>query len=577
MKSIKIIYVFFTSFLTTIVYPMVNKNNKIEFGDELISQYNFVNSIEKSCLKDYNPNCVLKKIKFKYRHSILKDTILFEKGSVKIILKANNKNELDYSSSLITYLNDKPQNSILFYKEKSGEYAVNNIYFYINNEFNFWLLNFFVDDEGTKIKTWTKYKIDSNNAKISLDEELIKDKLPYSTGEKPVIRVIKNNNMSISIQSILKKQLLAGYLAEKNETGYINYEYSLNDLTVTIPLLKNQLISNGYNSDDISDFESRIKTIFDKTIDPKSDITYVDFFDKCNNKVEYYPKYTENKYGVFIFKNQKFITEGLTIPQIIDYVKEYKDLANEEKKYERKYKNSNGVIITRTLWMDNLNLADERKKNIQLLVARNMYLFKNSRAHFRWLIINDENFMKNLIYKFGYFEDIELLEWVEEKFNSKQDNIQNYGGLFWTKQCDGKIKIHSSYFKLLQKKITKKNYKKYIEDIKKYIEYISDFTNKIDISNNDRIKIISNIVYFAEQYKYDSQYKSDFRIMGRSRYFLDAKNYRKILEQNNYFNLPKFKEWWERAEYDKVYVENCEYDGTCGPGSPAPNPKDYKH
>ena len=37
-------------------------------------------------------------------------------------------------------------------------------------------------------------------------------------------------------------------------------------------------------------------------------------------------------------------------------------------------------------------------------------------------------------------------------------------------------------------------------------------------------------------------------------------------EINKYFNLPKFKEWWDKADYDEYYVTECEYEGSCGTG-----------
>ena len=72
------------------------------------------------------------------------------------------------------------------------------------------------------------------------------------------------------------------------------------------------------------------------------------------------------------------------------------------------------------------------------------------------------------------------------------------------------------------------------------------------------------MTYFAEQYKYDKDYKDDNQMMGRLRNFL-GENDRKILKENNYFSLPKFKEWWDNADYD-AYVVGGEYDGAWGTG-----------
>ena len=115
-----------------------------------------------------------------------------------------------------------------------------------------------------------------------------------------------------------------------------------------------------------------------------------------------------------------------------------------------------------------------------------------------------------------------------------------------------------------------------LDNIQKYIDYFADFEkNKIEgLSASERTKIAAHIVYFAEQYKYDSNYKSQNKMMGRLRYWLG--NDLKTISQNNFYNLPKFKEWWERAEYDMVYVQECEYEGTCGGDNPTPSPAGYK-
>ncbi|UTX50892.1 hypothetical protein KIK00_09305 [Chryseobacterium sp. MA9] len=63
--------------------------------------------------------------------------------------------------------------------------------------------------------------------------------------------------------------------------------------------------------------------------------------------------------------------------------------------------------------------------------------------------------------------------------------------------------------------------------------------------------------------------------MGRLRFFLGDSS-RDILQKNNYFNLPKFKEWWDNADYDEYFVEECEYNGTCGPDNQPMNVTEWR-
>ena len=52
--------------------------------------------------------------------------------------------------------------------------------------------------------------------------------------------------------------------------------------------------------------------------------------------------------------------------------------------------------------------------------------------------------------------------------------------------------------------------------------------------------------------------------MRRLRYFLNGDD--RWLKEKQYFGLPKFKEWWEKAAYAEYYLSECEYEGSCGPG-----------
>ena len=46
-------------------------------------------------------------------------------------------------------------------------------------------------------------------------------------------------------------------------------------------------------------------------------------------------------------------------------------------------------------------------------------------------------------------------------------------------------------------------------------------------------------------------------MMGKLRYFLSDSQV-DILVKNKYFNLPKFKEWWDKADYDE-YLFNKDF------------------
>ncbi|WP_228377904.1 hypothetical protein [Chryseobacterium luteum] len=370
-------------------------------------------------------------------------------------------------------------------------------------------------------------------------------------------------NQDINI--MLKKQLEYGKPAFDNP-----YQYSEKDLEVTVPILSQLLTDNGYKPTNNEEFNTKIKQIFNRIIDPKSasNFLYVNFLHQCDRSFNYLPNDAENN-GIFIIKNLNFITELYPIPGIIDYQKSYNETAQEENTFSKTYKDASGNEVKKYLWKDISNLKEQRKKNIQTLVARNMYLFNGSKAHYKWLILNDPYFMEGLVKTFGYTDDPELLKWVIEKTKFNKSDPSDYGKLFWTKDCDGNARLHINTFKLLQKLYTPNDTSENrftLGNIKGYLEYLgnSESPESKILTKAEKVKIMANLAYFAEQYKYNPSYNSNAKIMGRLRFFLSQEDI-DILEKNNYFGLPKFKEWWDNADYDEYFVEECEYNGSCGP------------
>lgn len=368
------------------------------------------------------------------------------------------------------------------------------------------------------------------------------------------------------INTMLKKQLEYGKPSFDNP-----YQYSEKDLEVTVTMLSQILTDNGYKPVSNEQFNTKIKQIFNRMIDPKSasNFLYVNFLNQCDRSSNYTPNDAENN-GTFIIKNLNFITDLYPIPYIIDYQKSYNETAQEEDASSKTYKDANGNEVKKYLWKDIPNLKEIRKKNIQTLTARNMYLFNDSKAQYKWLILNDQYFMEKLVKTFGYTEDSELLKWVIEKTKFDKNNPSDYGKLFWTKKCDGSVRLHANTFKLLQKLYIPNDpsENRFILDyIKDYLEYLGnkETSQNENLPPVERTKIMSNLAYFVEHYKYDPKFDEDNKMMGRLRFFLDDKEV-EILKKNNYFGLPKFKEWWDNADYDEYFVTECEYEGSCGSG-----------
>jgi len=344
----------------------------------------------------------------------------------------------------------------------------------------------------------------------------------------------------------IKKHLKLQEKVETEEKEYDDaYELSIEDLKLASDIIHSGLINEGYVQPTAEEFNEKIKKIF--SVDQK-ELTKCSSVDSKNgfitlfgNMMDGNPKTLEaNKYDLFVTTNNIFI-------------------------------NTNDHFIhSMFLLKELINVNTDNSFKIKLpryIIARNMYLFNDSKPQYKWLIINDQQFMEGLVKTFGYTQDAELLKWVIEKTKFDKNDPQNYGKLFWIKNCGGNLKLHANTFKVLQKLYIPNDSSEnrfIINNIQGYLEYLgSEKSIENNLTGEEKVKIMANLAYFAEQYKYNSSYKDGSRIMGRLRFFLNEEDIN-ILEKNNFFNLPKFKEWWDNADYDEYFVEECEYNGACG-------------
>ena len=372
-----------------------------------------------------------------------------------------------------------------------------------------------------------------------------------------------NNKIKSKEERVLEKQLLKANSISNEVTTIQYYPYDKEDLEISIELLDSILKKDGYNL--IDNFDSKVKAVFGN-IKLFDNIYFLKTDNKCYNSNEILYNDSEGfKFNLYFSIDKKLMIGQYAIPELIDYRTKYPEISKIEDTISVRKKDKEGENIYVTRWRDISDLKEQRKKNIETLVARNKYLFNDEKDSFDWLIKNDAFFMEQLVKRFGYTQDFELLEWVIKKTHYDKNSPEDYGSLFWVKNCDGSIKLHSNTFKILQKLYNVKTAYQILEDIKGYINYLGDEeqNKKEDLTEEQRIKILANIVYFGEQYKYTDD--SPYQMMGRLRYFLSDSQV-DILIKNKYFNLPKFKEWWDKADYDEYYVTECEYEGSCGPG-----------
>lgn len=349
-----------------------------------------------------------------------------------------------------------------------------------------------------------------------------------------------------SFLKILIKQIEAGN--DQTYSAFIDYEKS--DLDESLKIIDTVLNNNGYKKISSEDFSTKIKNIFGRVIDEKSDIPYlkVDTYKDhiCNRKLEYYPFSVDAQY-LYIIKSNKFITHFYPLPEIIDYQKifpEVKKYEDDDIIIEDKIEN---IKVRASQWKDVKDLAEQRKKNVQTLVARNMYLFNDSRAHYKWLIAHDEIFLESLVTTFGYYDDKELVKWVVDKIEFTNQNIDEVNKIIYNKKCDGKIVFDQQLLNILVEDEVKAT--QFYEFIRYYyIDWLLSHKNNTELTFSQKAEIIARIHSFI--YSHAKEYRTvDF--MGKFAEYNDSDNkYSKEFKLKNYYNIPEFEKQWKQAKID---------------------------
>ena len=360
---------------------------------------------------------------------------------------------------------------------------------------------------------------------------------------------MSNNN----ITSILIKQIEAG-----NDQVYGSYnDYNKEDFDESVKIIDTILNNNGFKNIDNEKFNKVVKNIFDRTIDNNSNSPYLKidtYVDNICDKILKYSPYSVDSQFLYVVKGKNFITNFYPLPEIIDYLSLFPKMAEYEKEdiiIEDKIEN---VKVRASQWKDDLkSLKEKRKKNIQTLVARNMYLFNDSKAHGLWLRAHDENFMKNLVTTFGYTKDKVLLQWVIEKNRFKTEsgitNGEDYGKILWHKTCDGKFVFHKETIEVMEREFIE-NRQNYIDDLFDYLMYIDNDENKSSLSYKEKAVIIAYVFNFALELE-ELKKQGDFLYKVGGYYEFSGASGKKLdkeFQSNNYYNLPNFKTRWEEAK-----------------------------
>ncbi|WP_344853621.1 hypothetical protein [Pedobacter jeongneungensis] len=370
----------------------------------------------------------------------------------------------------------------------------------------------------------------------------------------------EKDDANLKKDSMITK-ILTHQLEDGPKSDYNDIKYNIHDFEATIYILRKKLEQNNFKFIDKALFAEKIKLYFNRTIDTGNTdkYLYLNFLDQCNKTLHYYPNDHFLIEGSFILKNESFITNMYAIPEILDYQKDYPQLNFVEEKPRFIYDAIEKEKIEIDRWKDLHDLPKEREKNILSLVHRNKYLFNESKSSLTWLLFNDQTFLKNLLIVFGYDKEPKINKMVLDsiyKENTKKNII--YGevisSLFFAKDCNNKLEIRANLLKYVEEN-TSPTDNHFIYALGSFISTLYD-GDEYEIFDEDpskkftdveKAEIVANIANIENPAieKYKSPASSDvWNLPGSSLYNLSVSHPEviKIIEQHNYFGLPKMKE-----------------------------------
>lgn len=353
------------------------------------------------------------------------------------------------------------------------------------------------------------------------------------------------NNMDFEFERILKKQLKNGYEYYYVDGGVEQkVEFTEEDINELIKLEKKILSNSDYVFISNSEFNLKIKDIFQRIINEKlpSKYLYVNIRNKCERGIHYFKDDYIDYVGFLVFKNDNFISPLYFIPDIYDYKKKFPNLSIKDGIEKTK---EGDIYVSR--WMGNNYDNNEE----QLLINRNKYLFNDNKASLAWLKVNDSLFLESLVITFGYTKDKDLLDWVMQRNRSKAvEFINNY---VFVRNCKGELEIREDILKYIEQKTTDEEN---THDYAKALYHYEVYENPNKWTEKEAYKILaykSNTYdYLFMKYK-NIRYNNRWNILGSIYYYSnrgDEKEWKEIeknFEMNNYYNLPYLKEALEYA------------------------------
>lgn len=343
-----------------------------------------------------------------------------------------------------------------------------------------------------------------------------------------------------TIKSFIEKQ--KNVETEENEPEQ-PYSLSKKDFDISRDLVANGLKNSGYRFIPEEEFSKKLFDIFkitknsncDRVSSTDQQITlFGNAMDGSKNTrlQNQYDLYSDTQ-NLFIVPDEKFLTQTFLVKDLVKI-------------------NGNAFSI---------NLP-------QFIVARNKYLFNDSKTDLTWLLFNDKEFLKRLVTDFGYDKEEKINEMVLEDFYKKyadpNHNItEKMGELFFTKNCEGKLQIQQGLLDFVSRHTTKDD-DRFIYALGNYLDYLFKedrddiFTESPSkkFTLDEKAKIVAFVANIESPafYKFKPMNSSTaWHNAGTALYNMTAAHPKilKIIEKNNYYDLNPLKEIMESVAFEE--------------------------
>jgi hypothetical protein len=368
------------------------------------------------------------------------------------------------------------------------------------------------------------------------------------------------------IQTVLKKQLEEGAIISIDQAGaeLPKTPFTLEELNASAQSVDDILKSNGFQELKEEDFNKKIKNIFGRIIDPKSDsqFLYLNFLDQCDREFVMYKNNGVDYAGLYIDKPRKIITEFYYLPEILDYQKEFPALNEIETKKIIRHSSNQNLEIEIPHWKDVPDLKEQRKKITQTIIARNMYLLNNNKTYITWLIAHDKKFIKMLVKNFGYDQEPKFNEMLINDYISANDPSK-IGELIFSKNCKKELEIHEGILKSIVSIYKTNSNPKELYGLLEFCRKLLKNEEFNDYSEKEKVKMIAYIantydILFKQNHRIQDGWDPRWNILGEcfegsSQHTIKWAQLKDEILKNNYYNLPNLKDLISYAEgFDSV-------------------------